>query len=102
MSVGDPARDRKTEAVACLLFALAKIGLIEAVEDLLADVLAHADTGVMHGDERFRFGRGDFDADLTGLGSVADSVVEQDAEQTLQQKLIAFDGNGLVRKMPIE
>lgn len=68
MSVGDPARDRKAEAIACLFFAFAKIGLIEAVEDLLADVLAHADPGVMHGDERFSLGRRDFNTDLTGLG----------------------------------
>ena len=102
MGFGDPACDGEAEAAAGLGLSLAEVGLVEAVEDLLAYVLGHADAGVAHGDDGFAGGEGDLGADLTVLRGVADGVVEEDAEEALEEELVAFDVDGIVGKVPVE
>ena len=102
MRVGDPSSNGETEAVAGVRFSLAKVGLVEAIEDVLAHVFGHTDSGVAHDDEGVVVGAEDFGADFARFGCVTDRIVEEDSKEALEKKFVAFDVDGFGRKMPVE
>ena len=69
---------------------------------MLANVLGHSDAGVADRDVRFVAGQGHFDANFAVLRRIADSIVEQDTEEPLEQQLVPFDKDRVARKMPVE
>ena len=80
MRVRDPSTDREAEAIACIRLSLTQIGLVEAIEDMLAHIFGHADAGVAHGYDGGVVDEEDLGADLAVGGRVSDGVVEEDAE----------------------
>src|ERR1700761_9074643 len=50
MRVGDPSRNRETQAASCVGLFLAQIRLIEAIKDVLTDFARHADACVSDDD----------------------------------------------------
>lgn len=102
MGVCDPSADGEAETAAGFGFSLAEICLIEAVKDVLAHILGHADAGVAHGYDGGVVEEEDLGADLAVGGRVSDGVVEEDAEQALEEELVALDECGFGGKVPVE
>ena len=80
MRVSDPPPNGQAKTAACLRLSFAEIGLIKAVEDVLAYIFGHTDAGVADSDESFFRSEGDFGADLAVLGGIADGVVKENAK----------------------
>jgi hypothetical protein len=80
MRVSDPPPNGQAKAAACLRLSFAEIGLVKAVEDVLAYILGHTDAGVADSDESFFRSEGNFGADLAVLGGIANGIIKENAE----------------------
>ena len=96
------APNGQSKAAACLRLSFAEIGLVKAVEDVLAHIFGHTDAGVADGDKSFFRSKGNFGADLAVLGGVANGIIKKNAEQPLQEKLVAFDVNWVFGEIPVQ
>src|SRR5438132_6470826 len=96
MSLGDPVRDRQSQASATHCARTCFIDPIEAIENVWLVLFRNADSRVAHSNARVAVVRGEIERYLTARRCVLHCIVEQVQNHSLQQLVVTNQRERLV------